>query len=320
MSDYSARDLVVVRFASTGILLLPLLIHNWTRIPPPFWGWFAALVPLEIAASWLYMRAIRQAPLSQTQPYLAFTPVITIITGYVLLGEEVTARGGFGIALIAAGAYLLNIRQLRNQSRYPLLQPFRAMLVNPGPRWMLLVALIYSLTSVMGKGAMQYVPPEFFGPFYFVSLGLIVTVPYLVKLHFDGNGLVRKSLVRKNLAGQRMAGENIGRESMAGVSKAGVSIAGESSAGKSPVRPGYRLGVLGRRPWALLLVGGLMAIMVYSHFQALQQVEVAYMISVKRTSLLFAMLMGAWMFKERDLLLNLLAGSLMVVGVALIAL
>jgi len=37
---------------------------------------------------------------------------------------------------------------------------------------MLLVAFLYSLTSVMGKGAMYHLPPESFGAFYFVLLGL----------------------------------------------------------------------------------------------------------------------------------------------------
>lgn len=264
LSDYSARDLVVIRFTVTGALLLPvLLLQPWPQIPAPFWGWVAALVPLELMAMWLYMKAIRQAPLSQTLPYLAFTPVITILTGYLLLGERVSAPGAAGILLVTAGAYLLNIHQTRNASRYALLLPFKAMLDNPGPRWMLGVAVLYSLTSVMGKGALQYVEPGFFGPFYLALLGLFVAVPY---------------------------------------------IASERG----------RLGVLGQRPLALLIVGGFMALMVYTHFLAIQRVEVAYMISVKRTSLLFGMVLGAWLFGERDLPRNLLAGSLMVAGVFLI--
>jgi drug/metabolite transporter (DMT)-like permease len=44
------------------------------------------------------------------------------------------------------------------------------------------------------------------------------------------------------------------------------------------------------------------------------------MISVKRTSLLFGIVYGALLFGEEGLRRNLLAGSLMVGGVALIAL
>ena len=264
LPDYSARELVVVRFAAAGALLLPLLLRHWTSVPAPFWGWVAALVPLELSAMWLYAEALRRAPLSQTQPYLAFTPVFTILTGYLLLDEQVSPRGATGIGLVAAGAYLLNIRQVNNGAPYALLQPLKAMFVQPGPRLMLIVAGIYSLTSVMGKSALRYAPPEFFGPFYFALLGTLVSLPYL-----------------------------------------------SGRAGR-PTR-------LVRKPLGLLAVGGFLAVMVWTHFLAIQRVEVAYMISVKRTSALFAILLGAWLFAERDVPLNLLAASLMLTGVFLIA-
>jgi drug/metabolite transporter (DMT)-like permease len=63
-----------------------------------------------------------------------------------------------------------------------------------------------------------------------------------------------------------------------------------------------------------------MAVMVLTHFLAIERVEAAYMIAVKRTSLLFGILYGALLFRERRLGRNLLAGSLMLAGVALIAL
>jgi hypothetical protein len=51
---------------------------------------------------------------------------------------------------------------------------------------------------------------------------------------------------------------------------------------------------------------------------ALQQVEVAYMIAVKRTSLLFGILYGALLFREPGLRTRLPAGVLMLIGVATI--
>lgn len=70
-----------------------------------------------------------------------------------------------------------------------------------------------------------------------------------------------------------------------------------------------------RRPLPSLMVAGFMILMVFTHFEALQMVETAYMLTIKRTSLLFGMLYGAWLFGERHLPLHLLAGSLMVLGV-----
>ena len=56
-----------------------------------------------------------------------------------------------------------------------------------------------------------------------------------------------------------------------------------------------------------------------AHFYAIAHIEVAYMIAVKRTSLLFGMLYGAWLFGETGLARNLAAGILMVLGVFLVA-
>jgi len=77
---------------------------------------------------------------------------------------------------------------------------------------------------------------------------------------------------------------------------------------------------LASRPAPVLIVGLLMAVMVYTHFLALQQIEVAYMIAVKRTSLLFGILYGALLFRESGLSARLPAGVLMLGGVVLILL
>lgn len=265
LSDYRAGQMTLVRFGVTGLLLLPLLVlQPWPAPPPPFWGWVALLLPLEILAMWLYMKAIRDCPLSLTLPYLAFTPVFNVVTAYLLLGETVTPPRFAGIVLVVCGAWLLNI-DARHDGRGPaLLAPFRAIVRERGSRLMLAVAALYSLTSVMGKGALQYVTPGFFGPFYFVLLGATTVLLF--------------------------ASRDVGR---------------------------WR--ALGSHPWAHLLVGLFMAAMVLAHFHAIAHVEVAYMIAVKRTSLLFGMLYGAWLFGESGLRRNLATGAMMVAGVYLIA-
>ncbi|TVQ92433.1 MAG: EamA family transporter [Chromatiaceae bacterium] len=77
---------------------------------------------------------------------------------------------------------------------------------------------------------------------------------------------------------------------------------------------------LWRRPLAVLLVAALNAVMVLTHFLAIQLVEVAYMIAVKRTSLVFGILYGVLLFGEHGLRTRLPAGLLMLAGVALILL
>lgn len=82
-----------------------------------------------------------------------------------------------------------------------------------------------------------------------------------------------------------------------------------------PVLGARSVRVVGTKPFSSLLVAGFMAVMIVTHFMALDQVETAYMITVKRTSLLFGLLYGAYLFHERRLNQNLFAGCLIVLGV-----
>ncbi|MEX2516803.1 MAG: DMT family transporter [Gammaproteobacteria bacterium] len=82
-----------------------------------------------------------------------------------------------------------------------------------------------------------------------------------------------------------------------------------------PLLARIKLRRLLRKPVATVMVAIFMAVMIISHFLALAEVEAAYMITVKRTSLLFGLIYGAWLFGERRLGQHLLAGSVMILGV-----
>lgn len=266
LSGYRAVELVVVRFGVTAALLLPLLILNPPpSVPAAFWGWVGLALPLEVLAMLLYVIAIRDSPLALTLPYLAFTPVFTVLTGLVVLGERVSSQGLAGILLVVMGAYALNLQHVRLATPRSWLAPLLAIGRERGSRLMLMVAVLYSVTSVLGKGALQYMPAASFGPLYFVLLGLFTVLLF---------GL---------------------REPRA-------------------------VAVLWRLSWRHGVIAALMAVMVVTHFLALELVQVAYMIAVKRTSILFAILLGALLFAETRLVQHLLAAAMMIAGVGLIAL
>ena len=68
------------------------------------------------------------------------------------------------------------------------------------------------------------------------------------------------------------------------------------------------------RPWAMLGVSLAMAVMVWSHFVAIEHVTVAYMIAIKRTSLVFGLIYGLVWFREPAFGRNLLAALIMLAG------
>lgn len=194
--DYRGWELVLLRFAVPGMLLLPLAYAYPipATVPPAFWGGMLVLVPLELVAMWLYMRAIRDSPLYLTLPYLAFTPVFNVLTGYLLLGESISARGFAGILLVVLGAWLLNLNRAAGGFLRGGLEPLRAIARERGARVMLAVALIYAVTSALGKQVMRYATPQSFGAFYFVLLGGVALASAAVMRPRGLGVLVRRPL------------------------------------------------------------------------------------------------------------------------------
>ena len=266
LSHHTAAELVMVRFGMAALLLVPwVLMHPPTPVAAPFWWWVGIALPLEVLAMVMYMLAIRDSALALTLPYMAFTPVFASLIGWLLLGEHISIQGLLGVLLVATGAYALNLEHAQLSSPRSWLAPFAAIYRQRGSRLMLGVALIYSVTSVMGKGAMRYMAGMEFGGFYFLLLGAFTLLVFAV-------------------------------------------------------REPKSLRVLLRPTAGAIIIAALMAAMVVTHFLALEKIQTAYMISVKRTSILMGILFGAVLFGDKRLFRHLAAGAVMVGGVALIAL
>ena len=73
-------------------------------------------------------------------------------------------------------------------------------------------------------------------------------------------------------------------------------------------------------PRRLVLPGFLYAVMVAAHMTAMSMTKVAYMISVKRTSILMGVLYGYFMFREKDVRSRFAGAALMLAGFVVIVL
>ena len=263
LRPFGSPNMALARVLGPTLLFLPLLlIWPWPPLTGRFWLTLAVLYPLETVAMLCYMEALRCAPLSLTVPYLAFTPAFIIVTGYLILGERLSPQGVGGIFLIVLGSYFLHLGKVREG----FWAPFKATFRERGSRLMLLVAFIYSLTSVLLKLGLRYSERFFFAFFYYAFLGLFMA-PLLMIL-FKANPL------------------RVARAS----------------------------------PRGFLLVAGAQSAAVVCHVWALSLAPTAYMIAIKRLSVLFGVVIGGLFFKEEAFGVRLLGTGLMVAGVFLIAL
>jgi drug/metabolite transporter (DMT)-like permease len=217
------------------------------------------LIPLEITALLLYMKAISISPLSLTLPFLSLTPVFLIGTSYIILGESPDKTGLMGIILVVIGAYLLNVHTIKRG----ILEPLKAVGREKGSVLMIIVAFIFSITANFGKIAVQHSSPIFFSVFYSILLSAFLFLIVSFKT---------KRVLSKIVS----------------------------------------------QPLLFLFIGIAMAIMIITHLKAISLVEVSYMISVKRLSLIIGVIYGAVFFKETNIKERLLGSAVMVMGVVLI--
>jgi uncharacterized membrane protein len=242
-------------------LLAAMLFFPWAVPDRTFWLCIIVSLPLEIIAFVCYMKALRVSPLSLSIPFLAFTPMFIIITGHIILGENLRSGGFWGIALIVIGSFLLNL----SKTKEGILAPIKAIFKEPGSQLMLFVSFIYSFTAPLGKLAIIHSNAYFFGAFY--DIALTVAMLSFWPLASDKN--------------------------------------------ESP-------NLLFRKPWIGVIIGIVGAITTFSHVVAISQVQAAYMISLKRMSLIFAVLYGASWFHEEKIMERMAGTILMVIGALLV--
>jgi len=127
------------------------------------------------------MKAIRKSPLSLTLPYLAFTPAFMIFTGFVFLGETPNLWGLAGIFITCIGGYVLNLETGRNS----FWAPIKAVFKETGSWLMLIVALLFSFSAVIGKKGILHSSPLFFTMTFFAALSFLTLLVLLAlgKIH-----------------------------------------------------------------------------------------------------------------------------------------
>ncbi len=179
LSKEGVKDtfLLWARFLFSIPLVLPfMLFMPLPHLTKKFFILHILWLPLEISAIYLYLKAIKISPISLSLPFLSFTPVFLILTGYIFLGEKPSISASFGIILLSSGSYIMNL----NHKEQGILAPVKAIFREKGTKLVLFVAFLYSLTSIIGKKLVLHSNPLFFSVYYSFIMS-IATSPFGIK-------------------------------------------------------------------------------------------------------------------------------------------
>lgn len=110
---------------------------------------------LNVIAHLAFTRALKLADVSLVTPLLIFSPVFTLLISAVFLSEIPSVRGLFGVGLVLSGAYWLN-----RGSGAGWLAAFKSLVFTPGVALVLLAGLLWAITPLFEKTAIQHTNPE----------------------------------------------------------------------------------------------------------------------------------------------------------------
>jgi len=158
----SAQDIISKRLStrvspyvtawSASFFSLPFLLifFIWERpvVPAPaFWPALLVTGVLLSVSIIFFFKAIEASDLSLSIPILSFTPMFLLVTSPLIVGEFPKPWGIVGMVLIVFGCYAL----FYHPDQENILAPFKRLMKARGSRYMLLVAILYSIGGNIDK-------------------------------------------------------------------------------------------------------------------------------------------------------------------------
>src|SRR5574341_500639 len=144
------------------LLALPLLglfaVVLTPQLPTIDWEFVLAVLGsagLNVAAHLASARALKLEDASLVTPLLTFSPLFTLLIAALFLGEVPSLQGLAGIGLVLAGAYWLS-----RGSGTGLTKPFQLLASRPGVALILVAGLLWAITPVFEKIAIQHTHPQ----------------------------------------------------------------------------------------------------------------------------------------------------------------
>lgn len=161
--------------ASLYMLALWLVLWQLGFVAVPtgglFWTSLAITVIINIGFEIIRFKAYGLVDVAMIAPFAGLSPILTILTSWLIIGETPTIGGGLGIFLIAFSIYFLYIKDGLKWAN--IAAPFRAIWSNRGVRYGFLASIPPALSIVFDKKAVLASDPISFAMFalFFIGLG-----------------------------------------------------------------------------------------------------------------------------------------------------
>lgn len=145
---------------------------------PAFWPALLITGTLLAVATVFFFKAIEAADLSLSIPILSFTPMLLLVTSPLIVGEFPRPLGIVGMILIVFGCYAL----FYHPEQENILAPFKRLMKARGSRYMLLVAILYSIGGNIDKIGVRNSSPWVWSVSLNAYVGVLLGTMMLIKV------------------------------------------------------------------------------------------------------------------------------------------
>ncbi len=152
----AARGLSPTTLFAAGIGVLAVALapvpiwHPLTGLPQAFWIYVALTALLDVPGNILLAKSFHEGELSVVGPMAAYKPALGLVFAAVWLGEEPSAAGLLGVAIILSGTLFLAPGGQRAGWG-----ALKALAADPGARWRVLSIALTAIQTVFGKAAIN---------------------------------------------------------------------------------------------------------------------------------------------------------------------
>ncbi len=176
LNEYSVAWLRAV--TTLPVLWIVLFAKGMPVIDSRFWLLLFIMMPLEIAGTLFYFKAIKISPLSLITPVSALNILFIAIGAYFILGESLTIVHGAALLLFVLGIYVLNFDFSVSKNIF---YPFSKLTKEKGVLLIILFCLIVGIIVPIQKMAMLHSSSQFFAAVYFSIAAIPLTFLFLTK-------------------------------------------------------------------------------------------------------------------------------------------
>ncbi len=220
---------------------------------------------LNAAAFLFVMLSIKNLEISEALPLLALTPGLVAVSGVLFINDTLTLFEWFGIFLMLAGTYILEIK--KNSKNY--FEPFKGLFNSKKYLYVFLALILFTVTSLLDRVLLKdyNLPPYTFMAFQQLFYAIIFAVVVLLK----NKGITQpfSELTKKTF-------------------------------------------------YLVVIVSVFTVIYRYTQIEATKLAPAALVLSVKRLSVLMAIIFGGRLFSEDNLLRRVIAAIIILAGATIL--